>query len=116
MLLAAAVRAADVDRGFFCEACRIHRMLQYHCFKVREKSLEDLKHAAKARETIQASNKHACIDRPRTLHAACNTRSRSHKKLFVPSKTAPGIINTDQIHTGAKGTNRSSEAVRASKM
>jgi len=53
MLLAAAVRADD-DRGFFCEACRIHRMVQYHCLKVREKSLEDFKHAAKARETIQA--------------------------------------------------------------
>lgn len=71
MLLAAAVRAADVDRGFFCEACRIHRMLQYHCFKVREKSLEDLKHAAKARETIQASNKHACMHRSTTNVACC---------------------------------------------
>ena len=61
-----------------------------------------------------ASNKHACMHRSTTnvaLHAT-HVVVDPTKKLFVPSNTAQGIINTDQIHTGAKGTNRSSDAVR----
>ena len=62
---------------------------QYHCMKVWVKSLRALEHAAKVRETIQAS-----------MHAR---RSRSHTQ---PSDAAPRMMSTDQRQGRQKGTSR----------
>lgn len=64
-----------------------------NCIKVwGKKSLKDLKHAAKARGTIQA-----CTHRS-TTNDACNARKspQGHNKELFPSNAAPRIMDIDQ--------------------